>query len=100
MVLIPYADPQPCVVGGNPMPRLPFVRHLTERQIQRKYRACRHPVAERFLLVGIGPVTNPLRPPTNISGISGRPSRLDPTFGSRRRFTLVCPGQQKASKGC
>jgi transposase len=26
------------------MPRLPFVRHLTERQILRKYRAGRHPV--------------------------------------------------------
>lgn len=26
------------------MPRLPFVRHLSERQILRKYRACRHPV--------------------------------------------------------
>jgi transposase len=26
------------------MARLPFVRHLTERQILRKYRACRHPV--------------------------------------------------------
>jgi transposase len=26
------------------MPRLPFVRHLTERQILRRYRACRHPV--------------------------------------------------------
>ena len=26
------------------MARLPFVRHLTERQILRRYRACRHPV--------------------------------------------------------
>src|SRR5438876_892139 len=36
--------PQPRVAGGNPVNRIPFVRHRTVNQIFRKYRACRHPV--------------------------------------------------------
>src|SRR5918995_7446561 len=36
--------PQRGVAGGNPMARIPMVRHRTANQILRKYRACRHPV--------------------------------------------------------
>src|SRR5829696_1438994 len=36
--------PEVGVRGGNPVLRLPFVRHLPVSKLRYKYRSCRHPV--------------------------------------------------------
>ena len=57
------------------MPRLPFVRHLTERQILRKYRACRHPVEKtRWHAVWLLARTDEDRTPARVADLVGLPA--------------------------
>ena len=54
------------------MPRLPFVRHRTERQIRRKYRACRHPVEKvRWHAIRLLARTDEDRTPANVADLVG-----------------------------
>jgi len=54
------------------MPRLPFVRHLTARQIHRKYRACRHPVEKtRWHAVWLLSRTDEDRTPARVADLVG-----------------------------
>src|SRR5262245_14721971 len=72
MVLIPYPDSGTRSRGGNPMPRLPLVRHLTERQILRKYRACRHPIEKtRWHAVWLLARTDEPRTPARVADLVG-----------------------------
>jgi transposase len=54
------------------MPRLSFVRHLTERQILRRYRACRHPIAKtRWHAVWLLARTDEDRTPARVADLVG-----------------------------
>ena len=54
------------------MGRLPFVRHLTERQILRKYRACRHPVEKtRWHALWLLSRTDEDRTPARVADLVG-----------------------------
>ena len=54
------------------MPRLPFVRHLTERQILRRYRACRHPVEKtRWHALWLLARTDEPRTPAQVAALVG-----------------------------
>src|SRR5262245_50346097 len=64
--------PQPYVVGGNPMPRIPFVRHRTANRVRAKYRACRHPVEKvRWHAVWLLARTDEPRTPAQVAGVVG-----------------------------
>jgi transposase len=64
--------PQPCVAGGNPVNRIPFVRHRTANQIFRKYRACRHPVERtRWHAVWLLARTDEPRTPAQVAELVG-----------------------------
>src|SRR5215813_7237868 len=64
--------PQPRVVGGNPMTRIPFVRHRTANQIRAQYRACRHPVEKvRWHALWLLARTDEDRTPAQVAGLVG-----------------------------
>src|SRR5262245_21918791 len=64
--------PQLAVAGGNPMPRLPFVRHRTANQIRSKYRACRHPVEKvRWHALWLLARVDEDRTPAEVAGLVG-----------------------------
>src|SRR2546423_9176481 len=70
--LIPYSDLQLRVVGGNPMARIPFVRHRTANQIRSKYRACRHPVEKtRWHALWLLARTDEPRTPAQVAELVG-----------------------------
>src|SRR5918994_641237 len=64
--------PQPVVVGGTPMPRLPFVRHRTANQVRAQYRACRHPTEKtRWQAVWLLARTDEPRTPAHVAAVVG-----------------------------
>src|SRR4051812_4877795 len=64
--------PQPRVAGGNPMARIPFVRHRTVNQIVNKFRACRHPVEKaRWHAVWLLARTDHPRTPAQVADVVG-----------------------------
>src|SRR3954452_8951820 len=72
MALIPYFTSWTPRWGGNPMPRLPFVRHRTANQIRSKYRACRHPVEKvRWHAIWLLARTDEPRAPAQVAGLVG-----------------------------
>src|SRR5439155_21697676 len=73
--LIPYSDLQLRVVGGNPMARIPFVRHRTADQIRSKYRACRHPIEKtRCHAIWLLARTDEARTPARAPALVGLPA--------------------------
>src|SRR5829696_2631943 len=74
MALIPYFDPATHVAGVSSMPRptLPFVRHRTVKQIQAKYRGCRHPIEKvRWHAVWLLSRTDEPRTPARVANLVG-----------------------------
>jgi transposase len=64
--------PQPRVVGGNPVDRIPFVRHRTANQIRATYRACRHPVEKaRWHALWLLARTDEPRTPAQVADVVG-----------------------------
>jgi transposase len=64
--------PQHGVAGGNPVARIPFVRHRTVNQVRAKYRACRHPVEKvRWHAVWLLARTDEPRTPAQVAGLVG-----------------------------
>jgi transposase len=64
--------PQLGVVGGNPVNRIPFVRHLPVGKLRYKYRACRHPVEKvRWHAVWLLARTDEPRTPVQVAAIVG-----------------------------
>jgi transposase len=60
------------IAGGNPVARIPFVRHRTANQILRKYRACRHPVEKvRWHAVWLLARTDEPRSPAQVAALVG-----------------------------
>src|SRR5438552_1946795 len=89
--------PQPCVVGGNRLARIPFVRHRTANQIRAKYRACRHPglPGDRLAVaagVGLHVAGPPPQPPPQ--GRPADPSGVEKNVRRRvRRLRAANPGK-------
>src|SRR5205823_13524062 len=64
--------PQHYVAGGNPVARIPFVRHRTVNQILRAYQACRHPVEKvRWHAVWLLARTDEPRTPAQVAAVVG-----------------------------
>src|SRR5829696_6276296 len=64
--------PQPHVVGGNRMARIPFARHRTAKQLRAKYRARRHPVEKvRWHAVWLLARTDEPRTPAQVAALVG-----------------------------
>src|SRR5947207_12215183 len=64
--------PQPRVAGGDPVNRVPFVRHRTVNYIRAKYRACRHPVEKtRWHALWLLARTDEPRTPAQVAGLVG-----------------------------
>lgn len=59
-------------MGGNPMKRLPVVRHLTADQAWAKYRACRHPIEKtRWHAIWLLLRTDQPRTPAHVAEVVG-----------------------------
>jgi transposase len=64
--------PQHRAAGGNPVARIPFVRHRTVNQLRAKYRACRHPVEKvRWHAVWLLARTDEPRAPAQVAAVVG-----------------------------
>jgi transposase len=64
--------PQLVVTGGNPVARIPFVRHRTANQIRAKYRGCRHPVEKtRWHALWLLARTDEPRTPAQVAALVG-----------------------------
>jgi transposase len=64
--------PELVVRGGNPVARIPFVRHRTVNQIVSKYRACRHPIEKtRWHAIWLLARTDVPRSPDQVADLVG-----------------------------
>jgi transposase len=64
--------PQLCVRGGNPVKRIPLVRHRTVNQIRSQYRACRRPVEKtRWHAIWLLARADEPRTPAEVAAVVG-----------------------------
>src|SRR3954469_16808837 len=63
---------QPLVARGNPMQRLPFIRHVTASKLRHRYVSCRHPVEKtRWHALWLLARTDVPRTPAQVADLVG-----------------------------
>src|SRR3954469_22309198 len=63
---------QPLVARGNPMQRLPFIRHVTASKLRHRYVSCRHPVEKpRWHALWLLARTDAPRTPAEVADVVG-----------------------------